>query len=610
MKQKGTSVSLFGKFKSIQSAMMASFSLLIIFAGLTFLLIAVNYTNKAIYENSIHYTTQIIRQVNRDIDAYIDYMENISSVIAKSSDVSRYLFDENQTQEQYAEERERILTQFHTIMESRSDIYNIAIVADNGKYIVNSGTDKLTEYIDIKSLDWYQKTMQASGAIVVSSSHVQNAIQSSYQWVITLSRALVNNQTGKKEGLFFVDLNYSAISNLCNSNHIGNKGYIFLVDANGNVIYHPKQQLLYGGLLTEKIDDVMRCDSDYFFTDQGAQRRLYTISRSEKTGWYAVGVAYSFELLKNTKQAQAMYLLVAAGLLLGVLVLSNRLSQDLTRPIRQLRDCMSTVEEGNFEASVDIAVANEIGSLSRSFNMMTDRIRALIEQNRYEQEQKRKSELRALQSQINPHFLYNTLDSIIWMAEDEKNEEVVVMTAALARLLRQSISNEQEQVTVAQEIDYVRSYLTIQKMRYKDKLEYEIEASSEVLPVSIVKFTLQPLVENAIYHGIKYKETKGKVRVRGFVEENKAFLAVEDDGAGMDEQQMRKILDEAGKEQAAHIRTGRGVGVSNVLKRLRLYYGEEYGISYTSKIGVGTCALVSIPLSGGKNEKVDEKPGK
>lgn len=242
--------------------------------------------------------------------------------------------------------------------------------------------------------------------------------------------------------------------------------------------------------------------------------------------------------------------------------------------------------------------------------MMTDRIRALIEQNRYEQEQKRKSELRALQSQINPHFLYNTLDSIIWMAEDEKNEEVVVMTAALARLLRQSISNEQEQVTVAQEIDYVRSYLTIQKMRYKDKLEYEIEASSEVLPVSIVKFTLQPLVENAIYHGIKYKETKGKVRVRGFVEENKAFLAVEDDGAGMDEQQMRKILDEAGKEQAAHIRTGRGVGVSNVLKRLRLYYGEEYGISYTSKIGVGTCALVSIPLSGGKNEKVDEKPGK
>lgn len=603
MKQRGEPISLFGKFKSIQSAMMASFSALVVLAGLSFLVIAVNYTNKAIYENSIHYTTQIIRQVNRDVDAYIDYMENISSVIAKSSDVSRYLFDENQTAEQYAEEKERILTQFRTIMESRSDIYNIAIVADNGKYIVNSGKEKLTEYIDIKNLDWYRETMKASGGIAISSSHVQNAIRSSYQWVITLSRALVNNQTGEKEGLFFVDLNYNAISDLCNSNQIGNKGYVFLVDADGNIVYHPKQQLLYGGLQTEKIEEVMNCETDYFFTEEGEEHRLYTMSRSKKTGWSVVGVAYSSELLKNTKQAQLMHLVVAAGLLLGVLVLSNRLSQELTKPIRQLRDGMSTVEEGNVETRVDIMVENEIGSLSRSFNMMTDRIHALIEQNIYEQEQKRKSELRALQAQINPHFLYNTLDSIIWMAEDEKNEEVVEMTAALARLLRQSISNEQEQVTVSQEMDYVKSYLTIQKMRYKDKLEYEIEAEPEILPVQIVKFTLQPLVENAIYHGIKYKQSKGRICIRGFVHDTKAFIAVEDDGAGMDAGKIRRILEESNSEKT---NTGGGVGVSNVQKRLQLYYGEEYGISYTSEVGKGTTALVSIPLSGGADENGED----
>lgn len=601
MKQYGKPVSLFGKFKSIQSAMMASFSVLVILAGLTFLLVAVNYTDKAIYENSIHYTTQIIEQVNRDIDAYIDYMENISSVIATSSDVSLYLFDDNQTAKQYAQEKERILTQFHTIMESRSDIYNIAVVADNGKYIVNNGKEELTEYIDIKSLDWYQETMRASGGIAVSSSHVQNAIQSSYQWVITLSRALVNNRTGEKEGLFFVDLNYSAISNLCISNQIGNKGYVFLIDADGNIVYHPKQQLLYGGLQTEKTDEVMNCETNYFFTEEDAERRLYTMSRSEKTGWTAVGVAYSSELLKNTKQAQLMHLLVAAGLLLGVLILSNRLSQELTKPIRQLRDGMSTIEEGNFETRVDIEVENEIGSLARSFNMMTDRIHALIEQNFYEQEQKRKSELRALQAQINPHFLYNTLDSIIWMAEDEKNEEVVVMTAALARLLRQSISNEQEQVTIEQEIDYVRSYLTIQKMRYKDKLEYEIEAEPEILPVQIVKFTLQPLVENAIYHGIKYKETKGTICIRGYVKDKQAQITVEDDGAGMDEQQIQRILEDTANENA---RTS-GVGVANVQKRLQLYYGEEYGISYTSEVGKGTTALVTIPMTEGGNESVE-----
>lgn len=598
MKQKRRSISVFGKFKSIQSAMMASFSALMILAVLIFLPIAVNYTNKTVYENSIHYISQIIMQVNRDIDAYIDYMENISSVIAKSSDVSRYLFDKKQTAQENAAQKERILTQFHTIMESRSDIYNIAIVADNGKYLVNDGQDKLTEYIDIKSLDWYQATMKSPVGIAVSSSHVQNAIQSSYQWVITLSRALINNQTGKKEGLFFVDLNYSAISDLCNSNNLGKKGYIFLIDADGNVVYHPKQQLLYGGLQTEKIDEIMECTSDHFFTGEGAQRRLYTMSKSEKTGWCVVGVADSLELQKNAKQAQIMYLIVAACLLLGVLLLSNQLSQELTKPIRQLRDCMSTVEEGNFEVSVDIAVENEIGSLSKSFNVMTDRIHALIEQNYYEQEQKRKSELRALQAQINPHFLYNTLDSIIWMAEDGHNEDVVVMTSALARLLRQSISNEQEQVTVAQEIDYVTSYLTIQKMRYKDKLEYEVEVSPEILDVKIVKFTLQPLVENAIYHGIKYKASKGNIWISGFAKGDKALIQVKDDGAGIDADKIRQILQEADLDDtSAH--TNRGVGILNVQKRLRLYYGKEYGISYTGKAGEGTTAVVSIPLSGG-----------
>ncbi len=598
MKQKRKAVSIFGKFKSIQSAMMASFSALMILAVLIFLSIAVNYTKKTIYENSIHYISQIIKQVNRDIDAYIDYMENISSVIAKSSDVSRYLFDEDQMTQEYVAQKERILTQFHTIMESRSDIYNIAIVGDNGKYLVNSGSDKLTDYIDIKSLDWYQATMESPIGIAVSSSHVQNAIQSSYQWVITLSRALVNNQTGKKEGLFFVDLNYSAISDLCSSNHIGQKGYVFLIDANGNIVYHPKQQLLYGGLQKEKIDEIMNCTSDYFFTGDGAQRRLYTLSRSEKTGWCVVGVADSQELQKNAKQAQIMYLIVAGCLLLGVLVISNRLSQDLTKPIRQLRDCMSTVEEGNFGVSVDIAVENEIGSLSKSFNVMTDRIQALIEQNYYEQEQKRKSELRALQAQINPHFLYNTLDSIIWMAEDGQNEDVVVMTSALARLLRQSISNEQEQVTVAQEIDYVTSYLTIQKMRYKDKLEYEIEVSPEIRDVKIVKFTLQPLVENAIYHGIKYKASKGTIWIRGFAKKDKALIQVKDDGAGIDEEKMRKILQEADLAEPSLQKSG-GVGILNVQKRLRLYYGKEYGISYSGKVGEQTTAIVSIPLLRG-----------
>lgn len=599
MKKEGEGRTIFGRFKSIQSTMTISFSVLMVIAVLIFLLIALNYTSNSIYENSINYTSQIIKQVNYDIDSYVDYLRNISSIVSKSSDVSSYLFNEEQSEEERKAEKERIISQFRTILDSRKDIYNIAAVAENGRSLLNVGEDEFTDYINIREQSWYQAALVPDRDFAISSSHVQNAIQSSYKWVITLSRALVNYKTGEKEGVFFVDLNYNAISELCNNNNIGNKGYIFILDEKGNIIYHPKQQLMYGGLITENVDEIMSCNENHFSTGD----KLYTISKSDKTGWTVVGAANTSELLKNNKQAQVLYLLVAAALLLGVTAVSSIISREITKPIRQLRDSMSMVEEGQFDkANVAVTAKNEIGSLSKSFNVMTERIHTLMEQNVYEQKQKRKNEMKALQAQINPHFLYNTLDSIIWMSEAGQNEEVVLMTSALARLLRQSISNDKEQVTLAEEIEYVRSYLTIQKMRYKDKLEYSIEVSPEINHIMIIKFALQPLVENAIYHGLKYKETKGNLNIRGYERGKKAYITIADDGIGMDEETLEHIFDETKKEYKSN-----GVGVPNVQKRLQLYYGSEYGLSYISRKGVGTVVTVTVPLNGGVD---DEETGK
>ena len=602
MKKPNLITRMFGKFKSIQSTMLVSFSALMVLAMLVFMVIAMRYTSGTIYENSINYMSQIIQQVNYDIDTYIEYMENISSVIAKSSDVPRYLFDQNQTEAEREAEKERILTQFQTIMESRDDIYNVAAVAKNGRYIINQGDDELTGYVDIESLDWYQAAMESKSGIAVSSSHVQNAIQSSYKWVITLSRALVNNQTGEREGLFFVDLNYSAISDLCNNNSIEEKGYIFVLDAEGNIVYHPKQQLMYGGLKTENIDAIMECREDSLIIDEGGDSKLYTMSKSKRTGWTVVGAVYTSELLKNNEQAQMWYLLVASILLLAVIGISSIISREITKPIRSLRDSMRKVQNGQFDTHVEVITENEIGSLGRSFNLMTSEIQALMEQNVYEQKQKRKSELKALQAQINPHFLYNTLDSIIWMSEAGENDEVVEMTSALARLLRQSISNDQEEVELEKEIEYVKNYLTIQKMRYKDKLEFFIYVDPRVAHVPIIKLVLQPLVENAIYHGIKYKETKGNLKIYARPVDGRVEIVVADDGIGMDEDVMEHIFDEHRKEQKRN-----GVGVPNVQKRLKLQCGSEYGIRYESVKGAGTKAVITIPVDGGRtDEKMDE----
>lgn len=364
-------------------------------------------------------------------------------------------------------------------------------------------------------------------------------------WVITLSREIHNFYgTGNSDGVVFIDLNYNAIIDLCDQNSIGDKGYVFILDQDGNIVYHPSQQQLYNELQTENIDTVMNADSDIVVTGEGDDEKIYTLSHSETTGWTIVGCVNMAELLKDSREANNIYVMTAIVLVAIAMILSSFIARSITLPIQKLRDSMKKVQEGDFKAAdVVIPSQNEIGSLTTSFNAMTHRIEELMEENVKEQEQKRKIELKALQSQITPHFLYNTLDSIIWMAEGKKYEDVVLMTASLARLLRQSISNEDETVLIGQEIQYVKSYLTIQKMRYKDKLEFEINVDPFINSVHIVKLVLQPIVENAIYHGLKYKESKGLLTVTGYQKNQNAVIEITDDGVGMDEETLNHIFE-------------------------------------------------------------------
>ena len=549
-KVKSRRINFIGRFRSIRSAILSSYFLIVMVAVAVFAMVALRYTEKTVLENAEEYSIQLIEQVNSDIDSYMDYLHNISVLIASDGDVHDYLFNEKLTEAERRERFVRITRQFGTIMETRDDIVNIGIVGENDRYIINSGYFKVNENVEMKSLPWVQKAYEKRGITVISSSHVQNLVDGKYEWVITLGKALQNKMSRELEGLFFVDLNYSSISELCSGISFGSKGYIYILDANGNLIYHPQQQLLYSGLKTEKIQEVLESRESSFVTEDG---KIYSISKSRETGWTVVGVSYKEELLKNKEETSWIYLISAALIFLASLGMAYVLSY-------------------------------------------------LMEQNVEEQRQKRKSELRALQAQINPHFLYNTLDSIIWMAEWGKTKEVVLMTSSLAKLLRQSISNQNELVRVEEEVEYTRSYLTIQKMRYKDKLEYDIQVSPEVLGQKIPKLVLQPLVENAIYHGIKYKEGKGIVQIEGWIGQKELILRISDDGIGMTEAQLEKIFE----KRETDIRKN-GVGVLNVHERIQLYYGKDYGLRFSSTLGEGTVVEVRIPCEeGGKAEYGEE----
>ena len=238
--------------------------------------------------------------------------------------------------------------------------------------------------------------------------------------------------------------------------------------------------------------------------------------------------------------------------LILALVFALQLSRSIAGPIRRLMQTMRRVEDGDLHVRSQVSSRTELGQLSDSFDHMIAKTAELMDERLRSEEQKRKSEWKALQAQIQPHFLYNTLDSIIWMSHAGRNAEVVEMTSALALLLRSSIGDGSDTNTLKKEIAHVRSYLTIQKMRYNEKLRYEIDLDPQTEDCLLPKLILQPLVENAIYHGIKVKQQGGTVRIESLLEEDRLLITVEDDGVGMTPEQLETILDKKGIRRGEH----------------------------------------------------------
>lgn len=586
------------KFRSIQSSIAAAFSCLILFTILVIAVVSYQLSEDAVEKNSREYTYQLIQQVNTNIESYITYMENISHMVLNNYDVKEYLSrtgasggesPDPQLNQIFLEKK--IADQFSAITNTRKDISSIAIFGANGKFITNRKNPRLNPYADPTEQSWYKKAVEAKGKAVISSSHVQNIFEDEYRWVVSLSRELTGNDGEESLGTFLVDLNYSVINDMCSNIKLGKKGYIFIVDKEGNIVYHPQQQLIYSNLKTEMIEQVLNAANSSFITEEGRESRMYTIKESSGTGWRIVGVAYLDELVFNREETQTYYAVGTIGFLIIAILLSILISSRISRPIRLLEASMKEVEKGNFDSKVDIESSDEIGEVSRAFNIMTAEIKELMRQNIKEQELKRKSELKALQAQINPHFLYNTLDSIIWMAESKKSEEVVLMTSALAKLFRLSISKGEEIISIQSEIEHIKSYLTIQEMRYRNKLNFEIDVDKDILQYKVLKIILQPLVENAIYHGIKNKAGDGMVKIKGRRVEEKLLLQVVDNGIGMTPEEMQQVFVKSSGAGA-----GSGVGVMNVNERIKLYFGDEYGLSFESEMDKGTTANVWLPV--------------
>lgn len=417
----------------------------------------------------------------------------------------------------------------------------------------------------------------------LSLPHVESIFIGYYPWVVTLTAPLP--QRGEIAWVS-LDLSFSSIASHINNVSIGQHGYCFLMDKDGNIVYHPQQRLLYSGLKSENTAK-LAAYADGAYTDDTA---IYSLTSVAGSDWRVVGVSYMDDLVnQSVREMIQLLLLLAIITLITALFTSWLLSQLLDRPLRRLASAME-----HFEASADhftyhpVGGTREVQELSCSFGHMVMRIQQLMNTVREEEVNLRKTELKALQAQINPHFLYNTLDSIAWMCEQGRNADAVNMVHALAKLFRISISKGHELIPIAKEIEHAESYLQIQKYRYKNRFTYHFHVDSSCLEYLCNKITIQPFLENAINHGLDLMVDEGRIDVSVFQEGDDILFHVEDNGVGMSQEQIDAIMAQGPKEHG-------GIGIRNVNDRLQIYFGKEYGVKISSQLDMGTCVEIRMP---------------
>ena len=504
-----------------------------------------------------------------------------------SSTVGNYLRDMNQAMDlvvrsmsEPEDSRNELLSAF---LQFRPDVVAVTSYSEEGELLECWSLGREPREEIFQNLSFDLDTARASDGPYMSTPHVETIFESYYPWVVTMTAPL---EQGGEAAWVSLDLCFSNISSHINNVGIGQRGYCFLMDRMGNIMYHPQQQLLYAGLKSEDTAALAALEDGTYVEDT----MIYAVTSVEDSSWRVVGVSFVDELVNRSVREMIGISAGLAGLVLAAALLTSWiLSRMLSRPLRGLASAMERFERDADHFSYrPVGGTREVRELSQSFGHMVLRIQQLMSTVRQEEINLRKTELKALQAQINPHFLYNTLDSIAWMCERGRNADAVNMVHALARLFRISISRGHELIPIAKEIEHAESYLQIQKYRYKNQFTYEFDVDPGCLDYYCNKITLQPIIENSINHGLDLLVEEGRIQVEVLQDGDDILFRVRDNGVGMSQEQVDAIL-----EQDPEDRTG--IGIRNVNDRLRIYFGAPYGLRITSELDVGTCVEIRMP---------------
>ena len=529
---------------------------------------------------------RLIGQVARSVESYLRTIMKLSDSLyygaVKNADLSS----------------ESVGSELTLLYDNNKDnVDNIALFSEDGMLVEAVPAARLKPNLDVTGEPWFRDALEKTENQHFSLPHVQYIFdnnENQYRWVISLSRAVeLTSGTSTAQGILLVDISYSSLEQLFDGVTAGKGGYVYLISSDGELLYHPKMQLIDSGRMQENNVAAAAYKDGNHMEEFDGSSRFVTIKSIGYTGWKVVGVTPENVVTLNTIKTRLFIVFIIALILFILALINSYISSRITNPIKELEKSVGILEEGNLDVPVYAGGSYEIQHLGKSIGDMAAQIRLLMKDIVTEHEAKRKQEFDTFQSQINPHFLYNTLDIIVWMIENEQKAEAVKAVTALARFFRISLSKGKSIITVRDELEHVRNYLMIQHMRFKNKFTYEIQAEDGVLELASLKLMLQPLVENAIYHGMEFMDGDGEILLKVWKEEGDLYFSVIDNGLGMTEEQVGNLF-----TGASHVdsKRGSGIGVKNVNERIKLYFGEKYGLSIESEPDEGTTVKIHLPV--------------
>ncbi len=498
------------------------------------------YTSKYIIMNKeIEYTNKNVMSTSRYITLYVEKLQNIINLLSVNADVRNFLTLGNNNSKKSIEKM------VYSILDNNKGIKNITVIGKNGSIISSDKNNDMKISANMMKEKWYVDAINNSDMPVFNPVRKdEDSSMNSNSWFLSISRDIKNSK-GENLGVIVFDIKYEMFERYLRSNAFGRQSDSIIIDNHGNVIYYRDVKCFADKKCLEKFSEKNKNKDTYLYETQ-----------IENTNWNLRSLANTNDLVTLKKNFSHIVIIIFLFSLAFSSIITFIVITKILKPLIKLENHMQNFENNLREFHLSEKTGYEIQNLVEHFNVMVEKIKYL-----------REYEIKALHSQINPHFLYNTLDTIIWMAEFEDNEKVISITKSLANYFRLSLSNGHEKIPLKDEIMHTKEYLFIQKQRYEDKLSYFFNIEDEsLLSIKVPKIIIQPIVENSIYHGIKNLSGNGIITIDVYRQNSTVNISVKDNGIGFEK-----------AKQFKKSKTG-GVGIKNVDKRIKFYYGKNYGV--------------------------------